>query len=64
MSNEEHVEEMFYFAHISGVFTQFSEKVSEIRQNNPRKTICEVTEHVFDEFTNNGLINSDVYLFI
>jgi len=64
MSNEEHVEEMFYLAHTSGVFKMFSEKVSETHRNNPTKTICEVTEYVFEKFMNEGLIDSETQLFI
>lgn len=64
MSNEEHVEEMFYLSHISGVYKQFSERVTENHKHNPKKSICEVTEYVFEEFMNKGLINSDVHLFI
>lgn len=64
MSNEEHVEEMFYLSHISGVFKQFSDRVSETQKNNPQKKICEVTEYVFDEFINKGLIDSEAHLFI
>jgi hypothetical protein len=64
MSNEEHVEEMYYFAHISGVFKEFSNEVTKIRNNDPRKNFCEVVQNVFDEFVNEGLIHSDAHLFI
>ena len=64
MSNEEHVEEMFYLSHISGVYKQFSEIVTETHKCSPEKSICEVTECVFEEFISEGLIDSDVYLFI
>jgi hypothetical protein len=37
MSNEEHVEEMYYFAHISGVFKEFSNEITKIRNNDPRR---------------------------
>jgi hypothetical protein len=64
MSNEEHVEEMFYLSHISGVYKQFSERVTETHKNNPKKSICEVTEYVFEEFISEGLIDSEAHLFI
>lgn len=64
MSNEEHVEEMYYFAHQSGVFNEFLYEVVELRKNNPLKDMCEVVEYVFDEFVNNGLIQTDLHLFI
>jgi hypothetical protein len=64
MSNEEHVEEMFHLAHISGVFKQFLEKVTETVKNNPSESFCISTERVFDNFIKEGLINEEVYLFI
>jgi len=64
MSNEEHVEEMYYFAHISGVFKEFSNEVTRIKNNDPKKNFSEVVQDVFDEFVNEGLIHSDLYLFI
>ena len=64
MSNEEHVEEMYYFAHISGVFTEFSNKITNVTNNNPKKDFYEVVEHVFDEFIKEDLIQSDLFLFI
>lgn len=65
MSNEEHVEEMFYLAHTSGVFKQFSEEVTETAQNNPLESFCTATERVFDKFIKEGLIHhSDFHLFI
>ena len=64
MSNEEHVEEMFYLAHISGVFSQFSKKIKESHIINPKKSICEITEDVFNDFTVDGLINDEIPLFI
>jgi hypothetical protein len=64
MSNEEHVEEMYYFAHISGVFKEFSNEVTKIKNIDPKRNFYEVVESVFDEFVNEGLIHSDVHLFI
>jgi hypothetical protein len=64
MSNEEHVEEMYYFAHISGVFKEFSNEVTKIKNIDPKRNFCEVVESVFDEFVNEGLINTEVHLFI
>ena len=65
MSNEEHVEEMFYLAHTSGVFKQFSEEVTEAVKNNPSESFCTTTERVFDKFIKEDLIHqSDIYLFI
>ena len=64
MSNEEHVEEMYYFAHISGVFKEFSNEVIRIKNNDPKKNFSEVVQDVFDEFVKEGLIHSDLHLFI
>lgn len=64
MSNEEHVEEMYYFAHISGVFREFSNEVTKIRNNNPKRDFSEVVEDVFNEFVNEGLIETELHLFI
>ena len=64
MSNEEHVEEMYYFAHISGVFREFSNEVTKIRNNAPKRDFSEVVEDVFNEFVNEGLIETDLHLFI
>jgi hypothetical protein len=64
MSNEEHVEEMYHFAHISGVFKEFSNEVTRIKTNDPKRNFSEVVQDVFDEFVTEGLIHSDLYLFI
>jgi hypothetical protein len=64
MSNEEHVEEMYYFAHLSGVFKEFSNEVTKIRNNDPKKHFSEVVQNVFEEFVSEGLIHSDAHLFI
>ena len=64
MSNEEHVEEMYYFAHISGVFTEFSNEVTKIKNNDPKRNLSEVVQDVFDEFVNGGLIHLDTHLYI
>jgi hypothetical protein len=64
MSNEEHVEEMYYFAHISGVFKEFSNEVTRIKENTPKRDFSEVVQDVFDEFVTEGLIHSDLHLFI
>ena len=64
MSNEEHVEEMYYFAHISGVFKEFSNEVIRLRNNNPKIQFSEVVEDVFEEFVNEGLIQLELHLFI
>jgi len=64
MSNEEHVEEMYYFAHISGVFKEFSDEVTKLRNNDPKKHFSEVVEDVFKKFINEGLIQGDLHLFI
>jgi hypothetical protein len=64
MSNEEHVEEMYYFAHISGVFKEFSNEVTRIKTNEPKKNLSEVVEDVFNEFVTEGLIPTELYLFI
>jgi hypothetical protein len=64
MSNEEHVEEMYYFAHISGVFQEFSNEVTKLKKNDPKKNLSEIVENVFDDFIKEGLIQSDLHLFI
>ena len=55
MSNEEHVEEMYYFAHLSGVFKEFSNEVTKLKIDNPKKHFSEVVQDVFEEFVNKGL---------
>jgi hypothetical protein len=64
MSNEEHVEEMYYFAHLSGVFKEFSNEVTKLKSNDPKKNFSEVVQDVFEEFVNEGLIQSELHLFI
>ena len=64
MSNEEHVEEMYYFAHISGVFREFSNEVTKIINNATKRDFSEVVEDVFNEFVNEGLIETELHLFI
>ena len=64
MSNEEHVEEMYYFAHISGVFKEFSNEVTRIKNNDSKRNFSEVVQDVFEEFVLEGLIHSDEHLFI
>ena len=64
MSNEEHVEEMYYFAHLSGVFKQFSNEVTRIKNITPKITFSEVVVDVFNEFVNEGLIQTELHLFI
>lgn len=64
MSNEEHVEEMYYFAHLSGVFNEFSNEVTRLKNDNPKKYFSDIVEDVFEEFVNEGLIQSDLHLFI
>ena len=55
---------MFYFAHQSGVFDEFSYEVIQFKEHNPKKHMYEAVEHVFEEFITKGLIQSDLYLFI
>lgn len=64
MSNEKHIEEMYYFAHISGVFREFSNEVNRIKNNTPEINFYEVVEDVFNEFVNEGLIETELHLFI
>jgi len=64
MSNEEHVEEMYYFAHLSGVFKEFSNEVTRLKSNDLKRHFSEVVQDVFEEFVNEGLIQSDLHLFI
>jgi hypothetical protein len=64
MSNEKHVEEMFHMANSSGVFSQFLKKVTETVKNNPSESFCTNTERVFDKFIKEGLIDSELYMFI
>lgn len=64
MSNEEHVEEMYYFAHLSGVFKEFSNEISRLKNNDIRIPLCEVVQNVFEEFVRKGLIQLKSHLFI
>jgi hypothetical protein len=61
MSNEQHVEEMFYHAFKSGVETKFREKIQKLRQENPRLSVCEATEKVYYKMLRKGLIVDQVY---
>lgn len=64
MSNEEHIEEMYYFAHLSGVFTEFSLDVIEERNKNPKKSFSDNVQKVFEEYVEAGLIMDEFHLFI
>ncbi|NBU82974.1 MAG: hypothetical protein EBS55_15150 [Flavobacteriaceae bacterium] len=64
MSNEEHVEEMYFLAHVSGVFREFSEEVTRLRIEDPKKNFSEVVESVFEKFERQGLIEDELHLFI
>jgi len=64
MSNEEHVEEMYFLAHVSGVFREFSEEVTRLRIEDPKKNFSEVVESVFEKFRRQGLIEDELHLFI
>jgi hypothetical protein len=55
---------MYYFAHISGVFKEFSNEVTRIKNNGPKRDFSEVVEDVFNEFVTGGLIQTELYLFI
>jgi hypothetical protein len=55
---------MYYFAHLSGVFKEFSNEVTKLKSDNPKKNFSEVVQDVFEEFVNKGLIQSDLHLFI
>lgn len=63
MTNEEHVEEMFYLAHYSGVFTKFSNEVNLCKENSLRRCSYEVIEDVFNRFVSQGLIISESELY-
>lgn len=64
MSNEEHIEEMYYLAHLSGVFTEFSTEVIKEKNENPKTNFSELVERVFQNFSEKGLIEDGVHLFI
>jgi ribosomal protein L20A (L18A) len=60
MSNEEHIEEMFYHAYSSGVVTKFRKKIEKVRKKTPNLNLCEVTEKVYHKMTKKGLILDEV----
>lgn len=64
MSNEEHIEEMYYFAHLSGVFTEFSSEILKEKNLNPKTCLSEIVQSVFEDFIVRGLIEDDFHLFI
>jgi hypothetical protein len=64
MSNEEHIEEMYYFAHLSGVFTEFSSEVIKEKNENPQTGLSELVQRVYDDFVGKGLIEDETHLFI
>jgi hypothetical protein len=56
MSNEEHLEEMFYHAYSSGVVTKFRKKIEKTRNKAPNLNLCEATEKVYYKMVKKGLI--------
>ncbi len=59
MTNEEIIEELYWAAHISGVFNEFSTEVtSKLLDKNEMDRIS-VVESVYYQYVNNGLISKE-----
>jgi hypothetical protein len=56
MSNEEHIEEMYWLAHTSGVFPEFRDEISIKLSENRTYDRCHIVESVFHKFIEEGLI--------
>lgn len=64
MSNEEHIEEMYYFAHLSGVFIEFTTEVIREKNEHPQTGLSELVQMVYEDFVERGLIEEESHLFI
>jgi hypothetical protein len=64
MSNEEHIEEMYHLAYLSGVFSEFSSEIIIERSKDPKIGFSELVQRVFEDFVEIGLIEEETHLFI
>ena len=56
MSNEKYIEELYYNAHKSGVFNEFSSEIDKKMSSERGIGRYEVTEKVYFQFLSEGLI--------
>jgi hypothetical protein len=50
MTNEEFVEEVYYKAHMKGVFTEFSKEVHQLKKVDDNLSLCDAVEIVERKF--------------
>jgi len=56
MSNEEHIEEMYYNAYQSGVIDKFRKKIQKRKNKNTEKRHLDVIEEVYFKMVKKNLI--------
>jgi hypothetical protein len=56
MSNEEHIEEMYYDAHRSGVISEFRKKIAKKLSKNEKKHVNDVVEEVYFKMKKKNII--------
>lgn len=56
MSNEEHIEEMYYNAHKSGVIKMFRKKISDKLINSDKLKLIDIIEEVYNEMERSNQI--------
>jgi len=49
MTNEELIEELYHKAHQKGFFKELHQKVDEIKKQNPKMQLCDVTQSAYRE---------------
>jgi len=49
MTNEELIEELYHKAHQKGFFNELHQKVDEIKKQNPKMQLCDVTQSAYRE---------------
>jgi hypothetical protein len=56
MSNEEHIEEMYYNAYQSGVINKFRKKIQKRKNKNTEKSHLDIIEEVYFKMIKKNLI--------
>ena len=56
MSNEEHIEEMYYEAHRSGVITEFRKKIAKKLVKSENKRVNDIVEEVYFKMKKKNII--------
>ena len=60
MTNEELIEELYHKAHQKGFYQQLHQKVDEIKQENPRMPLCDITQSAYRQIKKEWLENKSV----